>query len=166
MNETVPDSPTPIKFGFKLPNCGGVLCPPAWARPDVIDHMAASAIAAGFDFRWLHDHLVVPGELRHLGEPDYFEPIVTMSRLATIFPQVSIGTATIVLPFRDPVLLTKQMTTLSAFHPGRLIFGVGLGRYESEYESLGLDLYHTRGKVDERLAGDHQRPSFTAFDVD
>lgn len=137
----------PIRFGYKLPNCGGVLCPPEWATPLSIDALAANAVDAGFDSLWLHDHLVVPTELQHLGELDFYEPVVTMGRLAAIYPEVQIGIATVVLPLRDPVLFTKQSTTLAAFHPGRLIFGVGLGRYESESQALGLDDYNRRGKV-------------------
>jgi alkanesulfonate monooxygenase SsuD/methylene tetrahydromethanopterin reductase-like flavin-dependent oxidoreductase (luciferase family) len=143
----------PIRWGYKLPSCGGVLCPPEWANPQTIEDLAAAAHGNGFDSLWLHDHLVVPAELRHLEQPSFFEPLVTATRLASLLPTAVVGVATIVLPFREPVLLAKQITTMAAFFPGRVIVGIGIGRYESEFDALGLDTFHSRGRVtDESLA--------------
>jgi alkanesulfonate monooxygenase SsuD/methylene tetrahydromethanopterin reductase-like flavin-dependent oxidoreductase (luciferase family) len=136
-----------LRFGLKLPNCGGILCPPEFADPATIDRIASAAVDAGFDSVWLHDHMAVPAELAHLERPDFLEPLVVASHLATAFPSLTVGFAAIVLPFRDPVLLAKQITTLATFNPGRVIAGVGIGRYESEFEALGLDSYHRRGAV-------------------
>jgi alkanesulfonate monooxygenase SsuD/methylene tetrahydromethanopterin reductase-like flavin-dependent oxidoreductase (luciferase family) len=137
---------TAVRWGLKLPNCGGVLCPPEWARPDTIHAIAAEAESAGFDSVWLHDHLVTPEELKHVS-PDFYEPVVTMAAIAAAHPGLTVGVATIILPLRDPVLLAKQIETLAGFYPGRIIIGLGAGRYSSEFESLGLDYFERRGAV-------------------
>jgi alkanesulfonate monooxygenase SsuD/methylene tetrahydromethanopterin reductase-like flavin-dependent oxidoreductase (luciferase family) len=136
-----------VSFGFKLPNCGGVLCQPDWATPERMHDLARRADGAGFDSVWLHDHLVTPRELRHLGAPRFYEPLITMATLAGAFPGLRVGVATVVLPLRDPVLLAKQIGTLDGFFPGRFMFGLGAGRYESEYEAVGSDLFAKRGRV-------------------
>jgi alkanesulfonate monooxygenase SsuD/methylene tetrahydromethanopterin reductase-like flavin-dependent oxidoreductase (luciferase family) len=135
-----------VRWGLKLPNCGGVLCQPEWARPDTILSIAQEAEQAGFDSVWLHDHLVTPSELKHV-TPDFYEPLVTMTALAAARPGLTVGVATIILPLRDPVLLAKQVQTAAAFFPGRMMIGLGAGRYRSEFESLGLDYYERRGSV-------------------
>jgi alkanesulfonate monooxygenase SsuD/methylene tetrahydromethanopterin reductase-like flavin-dependent oxidoreductase (luciferase family) len=151
-NSSTGDVPNRVRFGLKLPNCGGVLCPPEWADPATIDRLAAVAVDAGFDSLWLHDHQVVPAELSHLEAPNFFEPLITAAHLATLFPTVEVGVATVILPLREPLLLTKQITTLGGFFPGRIIAGLGIGRYESEFVAAGQDLFRVRGKVsDENL---------------
>lgn len=136
-----------VSIGFKLPNCGGVLCQPEWATPDTIHDLAGRAARLAFDAVWLHDHLVTPRELRHLGALSFYEPLITMAALAQAHPRLDVGVATVVLPLRDPLLLAKQIGTLDGFFPGRLIFGLGAGRYESEFEAVGLDVFARRGKV-------------------
>jgi alkanesulfonate monooxygenase SsuD/methylene tetrahydromethanopterin reductase-like flavin-dependent oxidoreductase (luciferase family) len=136
-----------VRIGFKLPNCGGVLCRPEWAEPRTIHDLAGRADSLGFDSVWLHDHLVTPRELRDLGPLRFYEPLITMATLAQAFPRLSIGVATVVLPLRDPVLLAKQIGTLDGYFPGRFMFGLGAGRYESEFQSVGLDLFARRGRV-------------------
>lgn len=142
-----PPSIEPVSIGFKLPNCGGVLCRPEWATPVTIHDLARRAEELHFDAVWLHDHLVTPRELRDLGALSFYEPLITMATLAQAHPRLKVGVATVVLPLRDPVLLAKQIGTLDGFFPGRLIFGLGAGRYESEFQAVGSNLYSSRGKV-------------------
>jgi alkanesulfonate monooxygenase SsuD/methylene tetrahydromethanopterin reductase-like flavin-dependent oxidoreductase (luciferase family) len=134
-------------IGFKLPNCGGVMCEVAWANPNTILELAGLASELRFDSVWLHDHTVTPRELQHLDQPPFYEPLVVMAALASQIGDIEIGVATLILPFRDPVILTKQIITLERFFPRRFIFGLGLGQYESEFESFGVDTYRSRGKV-------------------
>ncbi len=134
-------------IGFKLPNCGGVMCNVDWATPSNVLELAALARELSYDSVWLHDHTVTPRELQHLNDPPFYEPLVVMAAIAGQVPDIVIGVATLILPFRDPVILTKQMITLDRFFPGRFIIGLGLGQYESEFEAFGVDTYRARGKV-------------------
>lgn len=138
-----------VDIGFKLPNCGGVLCEPGWAQPETIERLALHAADCGFSSLWLHDHLLVPQELVHLERPNFFDPVVLLARIGSLVPEVTLGVATLILPFRDPVVLGKQVATLEAFLPGRIVIGVGSGRYESEFASFGSDAFRRRGKVTE-----------------
>jgi probable F420-dependent oxidoreductase len=136
-----------LRFGYKLPNCAGVICEPDWARPQTIERLAAHAGATGFDSVWLHDHLLTPAELRHVPAPAFYDPVVLMPWLATIVPGVLIGVATLVIPLREPVGLAKQLATLEALFPGRIVAGVGVGRYESEFVAFGSDRFRKRGRM-------------------
>lgn len=136
-----------MKFGIKLPNCAGVICDPDLARPEHIDAIAKTAEALGYDSVWLHDHLATPDELRPLSQPDFYEPLMVMGRLAALTSRLRLGVATVILPLRDPVLVAKQVATVDGFAPGRVILGVGAGRYEDEFLSLGSDAYPARGRI-------------------
>jgi alkanesulfonate monooxygenase SsuD/methylene tetrahydromethanopterin reductase-like flavin-dependent oxidoreductase (luciferase family) len=136
-------------FGFKLPNCGGVMCPPEWATPQTVESLAREAAAAGFRSLWLQDHVLTPEEMEDLRDPAFLEPFTVMVRLAALVPTVQIGVATFVLPFRDPVVIAKQLATANRFFPGRFIAGFGAGRYESEFQRFGSDRFEDRGKVTE-----------------
>jgi alkanesulfonate monooxygenase SsuD/methylene tetrahydromethanopterin reductase-like flavin-dependent oxidoreductase (luciferase family) len=137
------------RFGLKLPNCGGAMFPPEWASAETIESIAHQAAANGFESVWLQDHLLTPRELSHLPRPVMLEPLTVAMWLAPLIPQLRLGFATLVLPLRDPVLLAKQLATASYLCPGRVIAGIGIGRYESEFESFGSDAYRLRGKVTE-----------------
>lgn len=133
-------------FGYKLPNCGGVMSPPEWATPETVQALARHATKAGFKSLWLQDHLLTPQELEHLPDPAFLEPVTVALALASIVP-IQIGIATLVLPLREPVLLAKQLATASRFFPGRFIAGMGSGRYRSEFERFGSEHFDNRGKL-------------------
>jgi probable F420-dependent oxidoreductase len=134
-------------YGFKLPNCGGMMARPEWATPETILRLAGRAADLGFHSVWLHDHFVAPKEYDHLPQVPALDPLTVMSYLTAAVPGITVGTAALVLPLRDPVALAKQMVTLSEFAPGRVVFGLGAGQYESEFEAFGSDAFGKRGKV-------------------
>jgi probable F420-dependent oxidoreductase len=135
-----------MQIGYKLPNCAGVLCEPEWATPANLHDLSDLAARLGYDSLWFHDHLLAPKEV-NIPTPDFYEALVTISHLATRLPQMTFGVATLIVPLRDPVLLARQLTTLNAFFPGRVILGVGVGRYETEFEACGSNRFHQRGRA-------------------
>ncbi|BCB89906.1 LLM class flavin-dependent oxidoreductase [Phytohabitans suffuscus] len=134
-------------FGFKLPNCGGMMARPEWTTPANILRLARRAAELGFDSVWLHDHYVAPREYDHLPLVPALDPLTVMSYVTAAVPGITVGTAALVLPLREPVALAKQMVTVSEFAPGRVVFGVGAGQYESEFEAFGSTAFGRRGKV-------------------
>ena len=135
-----------MDIGYKLPNCAGVLCEPEWVVPNTLEELSRLAYGLGYDSLWMHDHLLPPEEIQ-IAEPVFLEPLVVIGRLAATVPEILFGIATLILPLRDPVLLARQLATLNMFFPNRVIAGVGVGRYKSEFLACGSDLFHQRGKV-------------------
>lgn len=120
---------------------------PDWATPENILRLARSAREAEFDSVWLHDHVVTPKELQHLDAPPMFDSLITTATIAAQVPEITVGIAAVILPLRDPVMLAKQVMTLEQYFPGRIVIGVGVGRYETEFEGFGSDLFRQRGRV-------------------
>lgn len=62
-----------------------------------------------------------------------------------------LGTAVIVLPWHDPVLLAERAATLDLMSGGRLEFGVGKGYRHSEFAGFCMPYQHAEGRFEEAL---------------
>jgi probable F420-dependent oxidoreductase len=128
-----------VKFGFLLPTCmEGLNQPPATIRPADILRIAREAEALGLDSLWANDHLAPWPKLRQQDPRPYawYEILVTTAWCASVTTRIKLGLGVIVVPFRDPLLLAKQLATLDALSGGRVLFGVGIGTVRDEFEIL------------------------------
>lgn len=129
------------------------------ASPDTILGLARHAEDAGFDSIWLADHVAFPATFRseypyspkgdfptRLDDP-LMEPIATMGVLVGATKRVRIGTAVLVMPYRNPLLLARMLVTLDQLSRGRIILGAGVGWLEEEFEVLGNRDFKRRGKA-------------------
>lgn len=118
---------------------------PYRAAPTMRDHleMARRVQALGFASLWMRD---IP-----FYDPDYgdvgqiFEPLAYIAHLAAHTTTIALGTAGIVLPLREPLLLAKQVTTLDQLSHGRMLLGLSSGDRPSDYPLFGIDMT-TRGE--------------------
>src|ERR1041384_4489326 len=62
-----------------------------------------------------------------------------------------LGTAVIVLPWHNPVLLAEQAATLDLLSNGRLDFGVGSGYRYNEFRGFCVDMDEAGARFDECL---------------
>src|SRR5438067_2133198 len=63
-----------------------------------------------------------------------------------------LGTAVIVLPWHNPVLLAEQAATLDLLSGGRLDFGVGKGYRYNEFAGFCVDMEEADARFDEALS--------------
>jgi probable F420-dependent oxidoreductase len=75
------------------------------------------------------------------------EPVATMGVLVGATKRVRIGTAALIMPYRNPVLLARMLVTLDRFSGGRIVLGAGVGWLEEEFKVLGTYDFKRRGKV-------------------
>jgi len=80
-------------------------------------------------------------------DEDYYEPLAALNFLAGCTQKIRLGTHVLILPYRNPVLTAKMLSTLDVLSGGRLILGAGVGWMEEEFQALGLDTYAQRGAV-------------------
>jgi alkanesulfonate monooxygenase SsuD/methylene tetrahydromethanopterin reductase-like flavin-dependent oxidoreductase (luciferase family) len=62
-----------------------------------------------------------------------------------------VGTATMVLPWHNPVLLAEQAATLDQLSNGRLDFGVGKGYRYNEFRGFNIPMEEAEARFDEGL---------------
>ena len=144
-------------IGIRLPNSGPL------AAPAAILDVALLSEALGFDTVWVHDHLAWPSDRRtHFAAgsveavrdqpPDFFESLSVLAFLAGATRRIRIGVAGLVLPWRDPRVLAKQLATIHEMSGRRLVVGAAIGRFEDEFQAQQVP-YRERGRItDEHLA--------------
>ena len=109
------------------------------AEPEAITTLARFAEDAGFHSIWLADHVVFPAEIASkypfsqsgkfpapTSDP-LLEPIAAMGVLAGTTKRIRIGTAVLIIPYRNPVLTARMLITIDQFSGGRVILGAGVG---------------------------------------
>jgi probable F420-dependent oxidoreductase len=129
------------------------------AEPDTVRGLAKFAESAGFDSIWLADHVVFPTTFESkypfsadgafpapVSDP-LLEPIASMGVLAGATERIKIGTAVLIIPYRNPVLLARMLITIDQFSGGRVILGAGVGWLKEEFEALDTADFKLRGKA-------------------
>jgi alkanesulfonate monooxygenase SsuD/methylene tetrahydromethanopterin reductase-like flavin-dependent oxidoreductase (luciferase family) len=79
-------------------------------------------------------------------------PLDLLSWVAARTTSIRVGTAVLVLPWHDPVLLAERAATLDLLSDGRLDFGVGKGYRHSEFAGFGMATEEAEPRFDESLA--------------
>ncbi|MGF6985242.1 luciferase-type oxidoreductase [Paraburkholderia atlantica] len=134
-------SPGKLTVGLILP----LETHPHRPAPTMRDHvaMAQKADELGFAALWMRD---VP-----FYDPEYgdvaqiFDPIPYMAYLAAFTRRIALGTAGIVLPMREPMILAKQVASIDQLSGGRVVLGLSSGDRPAEYPLFGID-FDTRGE--------------------
>jgi probable F420-dependent oxidoreductase len=114
-----------------------------------IRNTALAAEEAGFDSVWLYDHLLYRNE----GEPTtgIWECWTTLSALAEATQRVELGSLVACSQFRNPAILAKMAATLDEVSGGRLIFGIGAGWNQPEFDAFGIPFDHRVDRLKEAL---------------
>ena len=128
-----------MKFDTEIPNSReGVFVPVPFAGPNQIVQVAQGAERLGFHAVWGTDFMTPTSDygMTDSDAPNWHEPLITLAYCAALTERIKLGTGVILLPFRDPVILAKQVATLDRFSNGRLLLGVGLGFSRKEFEAI------------------------------
>ena len=75
-----------------------------------------------------------------------------LSYLAGRTKRIRLGTAVVVLPWHNPVLLAEQVATLDLLSDGRFDFGVGKGYRQPEFAGFSIPIEEATERFDEALA--------------
>jgi len=125
-----------VRFSIQLPTCTeGLVNPVPFASPADFARLAQEAERLGYDAVWGNDHITAAPYVRSKWHdpPNFYEVLVTLATVGAHTRRIGLGTAVLVLPLRDPVLLARQVATLDQFTGGRVLLGVGIGAYREEF---------------------------------
>ncbi|MBI2963529.1 MAG: LLM class F420-dependent oxidoreductase [Deltaproteobacteria bacterium] len=111
--------------------------PQTGAPPSEIVRIARRAEEAGWDSLWVSDHALVPASGGELPPVELDDPVTLLVWVAASTRSIRIGTSVLVLPYRHPVQLAKQLATLDRLCGGRVVAGVASGWLEAEFRALG-----------------------------
>jgi probable F420-dependent oxidoreductase len=149
-----------VRFGTTLPQFG-----PYAAGPEVrtrLERVAQAADRLGYDVLWTAEHLIFPHEIRTpypYGERFPFpvtdpmlEVVSTLSWVAALTRRIRLSCSVMILPYRHPVVLAKELATLDVLSGGRLVVGVASGWLAEEFAMLGVPFHERGARMDEYLA--------------
>jgi probable F420-dependent oxidoreductase len=146
-----------MRFGFYLPTRGPI------ATRDGVLTLAREGERLGFHSAMIADHIVFPVESesaypytldkRHPGGGDALETFSILGVVAGATEKLRLVTSVLVLPYRNPVLTAKMVSSLDVLSGGRVTLGVGVGWLKEEFDALDSPDFDKRGAVtDEWLA--------------
>ncbi|MFT7648862.1 MAG: putative F420-dependent oxidoreductase [Candidatus Poriferisodalaceae bacterium] len=146
-----------MKFGLRYCNIG-----PLSQREPALE-LAQFAESAGFESLWSIEHVVIPAGYQsaypysddgRFGWPenlDYPDPIMWLAVIAGATSTLKLGSAVMILPQRNPVVLAKEISTFDAMSGGRALLGVGVGWLEEEFDAIGIPFDERGPRTDEAI---------------
>src|SRR5689334_12617292 len=110
---------------------------------DYLDY-AVEAEALGFHSSFLVEH-------HFTGWNQVSATLMLQTALAMRTRRLRLGTAVIVLPWHNPVLMAEQAATLDLISNGRLDFGIGKGYRHSEFKGFRIPPEEAEPRFDEAV---------------
>ena len=145
-----------MNFGFGLPNIGPL------GSAESISKVAQRAEALGYATLWTIERVLWPVKPQtpypvtpdgSLPEPyKYcFDPLDTLTFAAAHTKKIGLGTSVLDIPYYNPVMLARRLTTIDVFSGGRLRVGLGLGWSKDEMDATGANMKERGARADEFL---------------
>jgi probable F420-dependent oxidoreductase len=146
-----------MQLGLRLPQTGI-----NHAKKENIIHIAEKSDIAGFHSLWVLERLIWPinPQNPYSGSKDgnfphdwqyIFDPIGTLTFVASITKKIKLGTSVIDMLFHNPLILSKRFTTLDILSDGRALAGLGIGWARDEYQASGIPFKNRGDRADEYL---------------
>lgn len=85
------------------------------------------------------------------GEAYCLDPLDTLAFAAAQTEKIYLGTSVLDIPYYNPVLLARRLTTIDCLSRGRLRVGLGLGWSKDEMDAAGADMKQRGARADEFL---------------
>jgi probable F420-dependent oxidoreductase len=125
--------------------------------------VAVHAEEAGFNSVWFPEHVVFFPEYESKypysadGDPGFgkrqgvYDPLFASTVVACATEKIRMGTAVVILPQRNPVVLAQEVVAIDHASNGRFDLGIGLGWSSEEYAALGIPWAQRGKRTDEYL---------------
>jgi len=114
-----------MRIGFALPNIGPV------ATPEAVIAVAERAEQLGYDSLWTIERLLYPVKLQRPypvtadgSLPEVYkhalDPVEALTFAAARTTKIALGTSVLDMPYYNPVVLARRLTTLDFLSKGRV----------------------------------------------
>jgi probable F420-dependent oxidoreductase len=124
---------------------------PEFLTAKVIARFARAAEDAGFDALAFTEHPAPSHRWVASGGHDTFDPLTALACAAVSTERILLLPYTLILPYRNPLLMAKTLSTLALVSGGRLAVGAGTGYLRSEAAALGIDFDERNQLFDEAV---------------
>jgi probable F420-dependent oxidoreductase len=125
--------------------------PDAFISQEAVVEIAQAVEKAGFTAATVTDHPVPSARWLDAGGHYAQDPFVILSMMGAVTTKLKLQTNIIVLPYRNPFVMARAVSSLDRFTGGRFIFGMGAGYLKAEYKALGVDFDNRNDLMDEYI---------------
>jgi len=132
-----------MRFGIEFGSYPSDL-PPAEVCQQV-SQRARAAQRNNFEALFVAQHFITGPDAAIL------QSLPLLAYLAGQVPGMYVGTSIFLLPLHHPVMVAEYFATLDNLSGGKVLFGVGQGYRDSEFNSFGIDKRERRGRLVEGL---------------
>lgn len=109
-----------------------------------VPRAAELAEQVGFDSGWVGDHLAY--------HPPTLDAACALAAAAAVTEDLWLGTGVLLLALRNPAWAAKQIASVDALAPGRVVLGVGVGgEGEAEFAAAQVPLAQRGRRLEEAL---------------
>lgn len=103
---------------------------------------AQTADNVGLDSMWVTEH--------HFVDDGYMSsPLTSLAAIAAVTDDISVGTSISLLPLHNPIRIAEDAATVDLISDGRLLFGVGIGYRDEEFEVFGIEKEERTGRIED-----------------
>jgi probable F420-dependent oxidoreductase len=145
-----------MKIGFSLPNIGPI------STAEAVTKVAQRAEALGYSCLWTVERLLYPVQPQspYPGTPDghlpevykhVLDPLDALTYAAAQTKRIRLGASVLDMPYHNPVVLARRLTTIDVLSHGRLSVGLGLGWSKDEMDATNADFTKRGALADEFL---------------
>jgi len=106
---------------------------------------------AGFTTGTVTDHPAPSSRWLDGGGHYAQDPFVMLSLLAAVTTKLRLQTSIVVLPYRNPFVTARAVSSLDVYSGGRVSLGIGAGYLKAEYKALGVDFDNRNALMDEYI---------------
>ncbi|HEX6686406.1 MAG TPA: TIGR03619 family F420-dependent LLM class oxidoreductase [Candidatus Limnocylindrales bacterium] len=136
-----------MKIGFGLPISG------SWATREHMARVAVRAEQLGYHSLWSFQRLLSPAD-GSWGEyyRSVHDPLLPLAYAAALTSRIRLGAAIVNLPFINPAVLAKQVSSLDVVSDGRADLGLGNGWSDEEFAATGASKQGRGRRADDYIA--------------
>jgi probable F420-dependent oxidoreductase len=132
-----------------------------FATPDGAAALAGAAEASGFESLWTAEHILWPDtyespypyadtkKMPGSGETLLPDPFVWLTWCAAHSNKLKLASGVVIVPYRHPALMAKEVATLDFLSGGRVILGIGIGWLEEEFSALNVPFDQRAARTEE-----------------
>jgi probable F420-dependent oxidoreductase len=149
-----------MQFSVLLPQFG-----PLARGPDTAERIRKVAVLAdrlGYHVLFTAEHIIFPatittpypygGRFPFPVDDPIIDVVATLAFAAGITTRVRLSSSVLVLPYRNPVVLAKELASIDVLSGGRLLLGVAAGWLKEEFDMIGVPFAERGRRTDEAIA--------------
>jgi len=122
-----------------------------FVRPEAVAEIGKFLDRTRFNAALVTDHPCPTGRWLDAGGHFAQDPFVMLSLIAAHTSRIRLQTGILVLPYRNPFITARSVSTLDVFSGGRVTLSVGAGYLKGEYKALGADFENRNDVMDEYI---------------